>query len=222
MHVISQNISQLCALLIIDGVILFVFAIGEILHRRFKMNAEYARKIIHFGTGMACVTIPLIITNHWLILGSSALFLVFIIYSRSRKIIGALHNINRESYGDIFLPITIYFNYLLYRHYDFEALYLLPLLIVSISDTAAFFGGIVFKKSKKSIYGTILFFVTTMLASLVLFLLIGLQPLSNMLILAFICALAGALVELISLKGWDNITVPFVIGGILVLYTEYF
>ena len=217
-----QTLNQFQSILILSTLFIVVLVLGEVLHKKLKLKAEYSRKFIHIGVGLICVFSPFRFTNHLYVLVSAILFFAVLVWSRRKKTIGSLHGIQRKSYGELFFPVTIYLWYILFKFYDFQLIFLLPLLLVSISDPAAFFGGAIFNKNKKSMHGTLFFFVSAVIASLTLFFIIDFAPLSHLFGLTFVCAFAGALVESKSLNGWDNLTVPVAIGGILIIYTEIF
>ncbi|MCK5028075.1 MAG: phosphatidate cytidylyltransferase [Bacteroidales bacterium] len=215
-----NNINDIHALLIMGGVFVVIIGVAEILKRKLKVKSEYSRKFIHIAIGMVCVLAPFRIMNHWYVLTLTGIFILFLFNDRKVKYISSLQ-VNRKSHGDILLPITIYLNYLLFRYYGFHPVFYLPLLILSISDPAAYFGGELFNKSKKSLPGSISFFITALIATWILFSICNLQPASHKILLTLSCAVLGTLVESISLKGWDNITLPITLGVILIIYFEY-
>lgn len=77
--------------------------------------------------------------------------------------------------------------------------------------TRPIFGG------KKTVAGSLSFFVVSILCGLVCYAALSF-PLNGMALLQIlVIAAVATLVEMVSIHGWDNVTVPLVVLGLLIL-----
>jgi phytol kinase len=217
-----ERFSEIEAILIMGAAFVAILILGQILHKGFGIWAGHTRKFIHIAVGVVCLGFRYPFQNIWVVLGSSAFFISFILLTRKKDILTALNRNEIQSSGDWLLSVAIIFNFLLLRYYEYDPLFYLPFLVLTFSDPAAFYGGYFFKKTSKSIPG-VLAFVATALLSIVWFLSwntdLGTREIG---ILALVCGLLGAFAEYHTHKGWDNISVPVVVGTLLVIYQELF
>ncbi len=190
------------------------------MHSRLGVGAEHTRKFAHVAIGLGCVLVPFRFASHWYFLPSTIVFIGYMLYARRRGQLSALLDIGRESWGDILLAVSIYLNAVLAFFYDFERLFYLPMLILALADPAAFYGGYFFGKKKKSWVGSASFAVVAFGASWAYLSVFAAALYPHQIWLLAACALIGALVERFSNGGWDNLTVPLVVGGLLVGYYE--
>ncbi|MDB5506828.1 MAG: hypothetical protein JWR75_1466 [Devosia sp.] len=206
-------------LLAIPALMLLVRVFG----RRFDWNPEVSRKLVHVGTGSLALTFPLLFSNPLpvLVLLAIAIPLMFAIRSGLLGGLGAaLHGVERQSYGEIYLGLAIAITFL--RADEQPVLYVLPILVITLSDTAAALVGTAYARQRfaveggaKSIEGVIVFFVVTWLASLIMLVLMTDAAPLNLVLISMLLAAFCALVEVDSWRGLDNLFVP--IGAVLLL-----
>ena len=115
--------------------------------------------------------------------------------------------------GELFFAFSI--GLLFFISGDEIALYIVPLLILTLSDAAAALVGVSYGKNlfaiddgAKSIEGTVIFFITAWLLSLIALLLFSDLPKEEVIIISLIVSMVGALIEAVSWKGLDNLLVP--------------
>ncbi|MGV3576799.1 MAG: diacylglycerol/polyprenol kinase family protein [Devosia sp.] len=214
-----------------DGIIIAVILLAipalmlavRLLGQRFGWNPEVSRKLIHVGTGSLALTFPLLFSNPLpvLVLLGLAIPLMFAIRLGVLGGLGnVLHAVQRQSYGEVYLALAIAITFL--RAEEQPVLYVLPILVITLSDTAAALIGTAYGRQRfrveggaKSVEGVVVFFFITWLASLiVLVLMSGAAPL-NMVLISMLLAAFCALVEVDSWRGLDNLFVP--IGAFLLL-----
>jgi dolichol kinase len=215
-----ENISQIAAIAIVSFALMAVLVVAQVLHKYLHIGAEHTRKFMHLAVGLICVFAPIKPLNPWHILASTVIFIGLLIYTKKKALLPSLHKIGRDSHGDILLSVVVFLNYLLVRHYDFETLFYLPLLVLSISDPAAFYGGFLFHKTKKSLHGSLFFVLSALLTCWLYLAVYSSAPYPHQFWLIVACAVTGAVVEYKSGGGWDNLTVPMAIGVVLVAYFE--
>ena len=194
-----------------------------------RLGAEVLRKTVHVGLGMACLTFPWVFSS---VLELTALFagvLALLLAVRSvpflrAKYGGGLYGVKRDSVGDLLFGLSVVLLFAYAR--DMPALYVLPLLILTLSDSAAALAGVRFGRHTfqvpagwKSWEGSLAFCaVTVLLSLLVLGLLTDAGP-ARIVCIALLLGLVGSLVEAVSWHGLDNLFVPLgmhlLLGGLL-------
>lgn len=224
---------------IISGVLLILLSVGLLLSvivavafaaRYFHIAPEVKRKIVHVATGGYALTLPITFSDRWpamLLIGVSIPVLLLLRSPMlARTDLGAvLHSVERRSYGEIYLALAV--GFIFFRSAGQPILYILPILIVTLSDAAAALVGTEYGRrlfavegGTKSIEGVVAFFVVTWLVSMVLLLLLSDAPRENVVLLGLLIAAFGALVEAQSWQGLDNLFVPIAIHLALSHYID--
>jgi len=194
-----------------------------------KADPEVRRKLIHISLGVYCLTFPYVFSQAWEVLATCGLALVVFALARGvmRKTLGdGLHAVNRDSYGEILFAISVALlfwlkdghfisNTMHHKLAPGPVLYILPILILTLCDAASAlvgsrYGRRVFQieEGKKSVEGVVVFAVTAWLLSLICFLLFTEIGRGEAVLLAFITAVFGALLEAASWRGLDNLFIP--------------
>jgi phytol kinase len=189
-----------------------------------KLSGEFARKSVHVGMGVICLSFP------WLfdsplpvqILAAAAILTLFCVrITRLRQSIGsALFSIDRLSIGELLFPLAVAWLFTLAQ--DKPLHYCISLLLLTLADTAGALAGAKYGKkiyhttaATKSLEGSIAFFVTAFICtSLPLYFFANL-PLIIILFLSFTIALFTMAVEGASGHGLDNLLIP--LGAFLLL-----
>lgn len=213
-------------LLWMSGLFLTLFGVCEFLYHFAKIKVELTRKLSHTGTGLLTMLFPIVFLNPLSVLIICFSFLILLTISLKFNFLKSINAIERKSYGSILYPITVV---LVYYFYDYKSggktgeeakafyfYFYLPVLIMAIADPLATLVGkatqwkpySVFDETK-SLSGSIAFFVVALILS---FLFLGIENWSFILLIA----LLSAIVEAISIKGFDNFSIPFSV--MLVLY----
>jgi hypothetical protein len=152
---------------------------------------------------------------------------------------GGLHAVQRTSYGELLFAVSVallfwlkdgHFVSLALHHKPpvGPVLYMLPILILTLCDAASAVVGSRYGKKKfsveegaKSVEGVIVFAVTAWLLSLIVILLMTDIGRGEAVLLAFITAAFGALLEAASWRGLDNLFIPlglyFLLSNLLYL-----
>jgi phytol kinase len=208
------------------GLLVAVMAAVAFAAQRFQIGAELKRKIVHVATGFYALTLPFTFSHRWPVMLLVALALAVMLTLRSRRVAASalgsvLHSVERRSYGEMYLAVAV--GLLFFRSSGQPILYVLPILIVTLSDAAAALVGTEYGRrlfavegGTKSIEGVATFFVVTWLVAMVLLLLMSDAPRVNIVVLSFLVAAFGALVEAQSWQGLDNLFVPVAIHLALV------
>ncbi|MDD5195578.1 MAG: hypothetical protein PHQ96_07910 [Candidatus Omnitrophica bacterium] len=199
--------------LIVAGIYLFIFLIGEAVRRLIPSNTEISRKAVHLLGGLTALSFPYLFVSHWSVLILSLAFCAIVFLAKRKGILKSVHDVKRKSHGVIYYPLAIYLIFLLSS--TKPVIYFIAILVMTVSDAmAALVGGkygvIKFdvEGNLKSLEGSMAFFFASFLCiHLPLLLLTGIGRIESVLI-AFIIALLVTGFEAISLSGSDNIIVP--------------
>ncbi len=209
------------ALIKVCGVILslitFLFMI-RVLGKRFGWHPEWQRKMLHLGLGVTSLSFPWLFSEKWQVLAVCTAAIAVLLLIRTipqlRNSVGkAVFDVNRSSHGELLFALSIV---LLFWFSDGnEALYVIPITILTISDAVAALVGTHYGKRLfeviggiKSWEGTVAFAGVTFIILLVLLRI--LTPISwlELLMIAVMFSVLGALIEAVSWHGLDNLFVP--------------
>jgi len=215
-------------------IIAFIYFLGialllifnEINYRRLNIKGEISRKFAHFVSTLATVIFPYIFSSHWYVLVLAIIFFIVLFITKNGTQLKSIHDIDRKSIGSYLLPLSIYITFFISEQLDNKLLYILPMLILAISDPMAAIVGISLKKNnhkiiifgidtKKSIFGSGAFFLSSLIISLIALYFNRISFDTTTLLIAFLVALVSSIGELLSWRGSDNISIP--ISVILVL-----
>lgn len=197
-------------------IFLALVMVTQVLYRRFKLPSESTRKFLHVSGGILSLFAPLFIQSHWWILGicSAAFLLLLITYYKKR--LPAVHQTKRNSIGSVLFPIPLYLCFVVATKMDDLFLFYVPVSFLTLSDTAAEWGGHRWGHYAKPLMGhqkTVMGSLCFALCSLLLAWIWGAVfrlPWQQMVFISLTTALLATAIELISTKGLDNITVPVV------------
>ena len=210
---------------------LLLFAVAEILYRKFKVRAEYTRKLVHVGTGLLTLMFPILLSNHWSVLFLCASFLIILLLSLRYKFLQGINAIDRTSYGSLAYPVIVFICYLVWEKIEKPlggdstpySFFYLPILIMAFADPAAALVGKarpigVFKwgGEKKSMSGTATFFSVAFIIAFFFFYKSSDLAVITSIVYAAILGSISAVTEAFSKKGLDNLTIP--IAVLIVLY----
>ncbi len=218
-------------------VLAFVYLIGiglllifnELNYRRLKLRGEFTRKFAHFTATLATVPFPYIFTSHWYVLVLALLFFAVLLFTQKGTQLKSIHDIKRKSIGSYLLPLSIYLTFLISNLKGNMFLYILPMLILAVSDPMAAILGINIKayngrikiggkKLNKTWLGSGAFLVSSFVISVIaLYFHRGVFDLKAFW-LALTIALVTTLSELISWRGSDNLSIPLSTVLILILF----
>ena len=193
--------------------------------RQLALPAELARKLVHLGIGLYCLSFPFLFSRFWEVAAICGCAFVLLLLTRlphhlAEDMGRGLHGVARKSYGDLLFAIAV--PMLFYLMKGQVVAYVLPLSILTLSDAAAAlvgtrYGRAIFhiEDGQKSWEGTTFFFLTAWIISLVQLLLLTDAPKLNVVLLGLLVAGYGSLIEAASWKGWDNLFVPVALNLLL-------
>ncbi|MEZ5102966.1 MAG: phosphatidate cytidylyltransferase [Draconibacterium sp.] len=221
------NIVVLSFVYLVGIGILLIF--NELVYRRLNPTGEITRKFAHFTSVLATVPFPYIFPSHWYILVLALLFAAVLFITRNGKQLKSIHGVERKSVGSYLLPLSIYITFLISNLTENKFIYILPMLILAISDPMAAILGINIKnyngrikifgrKLNKTWLGSGAFLASSFVISIIaLYFHRGVFDLETFW-LAMLLSIVTTLSELISWRGFDNLSIPLSAVVVLVVF----
>lgn len=191
-------------------------------------SPEVQRKLVHVATGLYAICLPHLFADDWPVLVLLGLTLIVMAAMRLPALrksgAGALlHSVERRSYGDFMLAVAVGLVFLLSDRDPL--LYTLPLAVLTLGDAAAALAGTGYGRTRftvadgtKSLEGSVMLFLVTVILSMVCLLLLSDTPRANVVSLAILIAAFSTMVEADSWRGFDNLFLPL---AVLILVSEH-
>ncbi len=210
------TITDIWLFLGINIYVVFLIAITEILAKKSIVSDETSRKFLHILVGLVVLFLPYF-SNKYIASIIPALYIIGNYFMSPVSPIEKLKMNTFEAghaYGTILYPISLLV--LTYFFFDYPALIAIGFFPLCFGDGMAALIGTKWpiKEFKgiggtKSIGGSLAFVVSTFVSLLLV------SAIFDLTILPIIIApLVGILLELISIKGWDNLIIP--IGTVMI------
>jgi dolichol kinase len=188
------------------GLFLSIFILLEFAKRKLNWSPEVTRRLAHIGSGV-CGLLDYLLVSETTFLILMLLGIPFILISYRRNIFSSVHNVNRKTFGEIFLAVGVVAAYLVSLAQP--EVFIPSLMIITFADSLAGLVSDLYKKPRKMLRGSIVFFSVT-----ITILLIFDYPVPG----ALAVALALTLIERFSPLGSDNLTVPTAAAVLLLLF----
>ncbi|HEX7026186.1 MAG TPA: hypothetical protein VF268_03025 [Gammaproteobacteria bacterium] len=186
--------------------------------KRYALGAEWQRKLLHVGLGLFSMSFPFIFQRAWEVLilcaaSAGVMLSIRFLPGLRRSVGGSLYDVNRSSLGELLFAVSIALLFWLSK--DEPVTYVIPMLILTLSDAAAAIVGVHYGRhtyriaqGMKSWQGTAAFTVVTFGLSVSLLAWLTDLPVLHVVIIAAVLAWLGALIEAVSWYGVDNVVVP--------------
>jgi dolichol kinase len=169
---------------------------------------------------LLCLSVPVFFSSHWyalfFVIGSFSLLYI----GYKKHLLNSIHSVGRKTYGAYLLPVSIGITYYVSLLLQNNLFFILPVVVLAISDPLACSFGKMYKskvlRSGKTIIGTLVFFLSTLIISSTI--LLYQSPEIKMAGIALGVSVIASGVELMSSKGSDNLTIPLSIIISLILF----
>ena len=204
----------------VAGMLLVVAALGGLMGAlrfwqvRTSPHPELARKLVHVGMGLVCLSFPWLFDSLWPVSALAALAVGGLLAVRHMPVAGVLHAVGRESSGEIYFPIAV--AAVFYLSQGVAVLYTVPILLLTLADALAALIGVrygmvkfeTFQGGSKSLEGSAAFFIVAFLCThLTLLLTTHVERVETVLI-GLEVGILVMLVELVAWRGLDNLLIP--------------
>jgi len=213
--------NELIIFSIYSALLIGVMLIAEFAYKVFKINTEWTRKIAHVGSGIIALTYPMYHNTHWTVLGLTLSFTIILYTSKKMGLFQSIFSVERNSYGELFFVWSTWLLFMLYQFSGDVSYFYLAFSSVVFADPMAALIGKPFPVKKyttfgntKSFGGSFSFFIVSFALSYFYLLEVGSSM--NILLFSITHAFILTLVEAISSKGLDNLTIP--IASVLFIY----
>ena len=155
---------------------LLMFALVEWLHRRRGLSVEHSRKIAHVLGGGIALVFPFFLEKWWQIVLLGLLFTALLAVSKQLGLLGSIHKVQRKTVGSIIFPLPIVICFVAFLEKGQPIFYLLPIAVLTFSDTLAFIFGRRFRwrpfqiwGCDKSLGGSLAFLISAFILSIAAF-----------------------------------------------------
>jgi len=187
-----------------------IFLISIVFKKYNEDNKEIVRKIIHIGIGPLIPIAQFLKINQNSALIFTGIVSLMVFTNYNYKLFPTIEDVERKSYGTLFYCLSLFI--LIYLFWDKDPYALISgFFIMTFGDGLAGLIGKsfnskswIFFKQKKSLYGTITMFFT----SLIVVCSIGYSQQNNLNLNYFTIAFIATLLEQFSVLGIDNFIVP--------------
>jgi len=191
---------------------------SEYLYKSRKINTEYTRKLAHILGSLSSLTFIYFFDSYWYVVGIGAFFFALLYFGKRQNMFNSIDAVQRKTSGSFLLPIAIVGLFVVAKTLGNNLLFVLPVLILGVSDPIAGIFGTYFQRHTTNIYlfghqlqktylGSSAFFFSASFLSIITLMVYDL-PFAQAALYALIIAIISTFVEMISTKGYDNILVP--------------
>mgnify|MGYP001180253054 FL=1 len=195
-------------------VILASICIGEVLIKNNHISFYSSRNIIHMLVGVYISASPLLFKSNFYPIVLASIFIFLNYLSFKYKIFKSMLSPHRITYGTIYFPIA--YIIMVVGFWNYPEYLMISLLVLSFSDPLASQVGnsikspIYFKiwDDKKSIQGTITFFISTFFLVLISSYIFFNYSIYLITVFAIFVSIGGTIAEITSTRGTDNLSVP--------------
>lgn len=210
------------AALIMSAVFMAIFGMAELLRGFDLARQEVTRKFVHLGAGLVSLSFAYVFRSPWTLLIMLSGFIGIIVMGKRWHLMTAVHGVERQSAGDLLHPIAIFVTYLCAIKFNKPHFYAIAIAVLSVSDSLAALIGKSYgfklysvEEDKKSIEGSIIFFLSTFLIVHLTLLLVTDIDRTGSVLSALLIAILATAFEAVALDGADNLIVP--VGTMFVL-----
>lgn len=204
---------------------LTVLYVSEWVYHKFEIPSEITRKSAHVIACLTSLSFVVLFNSHWYILFLGLVFFTILYLSKKMGWYPSIDQVDRQTRGSYLMPLGIYITFMLSDLTDGSEYFILSILILGISDPAAGLTGTYWPKNRnfrlggksidKTYAGSVAFWISSFLLTLIWIYFTRPECTAVFLVAAVISTLATC-IEVVSTKGWDNVSVP--IGVFLLLY----
>lgn len=154
---------NLVIFLVISTVFLFMV---EIVKRKFLLPTHITRRVSHIGAALIACVSPFYISKDFIVVVCFS-FAIVMFFSRKLALFSSIHEVKRKTWGEVFLPLGEAISAIIFLPHATVA-FQYGVLVMGFSDSFAGFVGEKYGKhqiklfnNKKSLEGTLAFFLTT-------------------------------------------------------------
>ncbi len=212
--VVAALLADLQGSLVVGVAIFALLVCNELLSRVVKLPSEVTRKVSHIGSGFIVLSFPWLLDSAWSVALLTVSFLLILGVGKKTGLLMSIHGVERRTGGAYFYPVAVLGVWLLAN--GDPARFAIPIAIMAIADTGAALvgkarGETVFQvlDGQRSFEGTGTFFGLAFAIVLGGLALAGEPGWPDLLLVSLVAALLTSAVEAVSVRGSDNILIPY-------------
>ncbi len=218
--------SPLVYMVLLMGGLLLILWLSEYLYKNKQISTEYTRKLAHILGTLSSLVFVYIFDDYRYVVGIGVFFFAILFFGKRKSMFNSIDSVQRKTSGSFLLPIAIGGLFVIARIMDNNLLFVLPVLILGISDPLAGILGTYFSQNTKNIrlfghtlqktyLGSQAFFFSAFLLSTITLIVFD-MPFAQAASFSFIIATISTFVEMMSTQGFDNLLVPIAVVLILI------
>ena len=191
-----------------------LIGVVELVKRKSSLPTNVTRRITHIGAALIAAISPLFL-NQLTIVIACLLFAGVIFVGRKTTFFSSIHDVERKSLGDVFLPLGEAISAAVFLPHNIAA-FQFGVLVMGISDALAGLIGERYGKHKirlfggtKSAEGSVVFFICTMI------LMLFFAPVFSYQLILIAAVLT--VTEVLTIYGLDNLILP-ILGAFLIQF----
>lgn len=182
--------------------------LAEVVKRRRTLAPELLRKAVHIAGGLLAAPLPWLLPYRQIAILAGA-FVVLMMLSRLARVFTVVHEVDRDSYGEVLFPAGVVLLAALRPH---PWVFADAMLVLALADTAAAAVGMRLGRRKlplggKTVVGSVAFFVTSFALGMAV---VG--PVRGAIV-----ATAATAAEACLGRGFDNLVLPPLVAVALVV-----
>ena len=212
-----MNHQFLLLFVFINGYVLLLI-LCEFLNRRRNIASENTRKLAHFVSSMSVLLFPHVFQDDVYVLTICAISFVMLLVSNKMNMLHSIDEVGRKTGGSYLLALSVGIIYYISVKQGNSILFTLPILILAICDPLAGIVGKCFNSKHilngKSMAGSLTFLFSSLCISLFY---LSTAHYKLEFTLSLVIAFTASITELLSPRGTDNVTIPLVVAGVLIL-----
>jgi len=208
--------AELIAAAIVGVAAIAILGLSELV-RKLGASKEQSRKAAHVGSGLLACSFPWVFESALTVAILTGGFAALVLVAKKYGQLQGVHGVDRESHGAAVFPLVIALLFWI-THGD-PLLFSIPILVLTVSDTAAAligkgYGTKHFRAlgEQRSVEGSLAFFTVTFVAVHIPLLLSDTTPRLESVIIAILVAVFATCIEAISVRGLDNLFIPLVVS----------
>lgn len=221
----NDNLKYYLAYTLIYGLILLV---GEGSFRYLRVKPELSRNFSHLAGGLISLPYPWVFSSHWWVLLIAAQSTAVLFLTRKMNLFPSHHLKSSKSAGSYLFFASLYICFLTSFYMHNPLFFVLPVLVLSISDVMASVIGRNFGKrslgllnriseESKTREGTLAFFSSTLIVVSIAYFYYLQANFLHAFAMATTISLTTAIAEASSRKGYDNFIIPIITLLIMML-----
>jgi len=202
-------------LVILISILIFVMT-SELLLKYEMLSPESNRRLVHICIGSLITLSPIVFNNYELPATLALIFIILNYFAYHNKSFKGIHSQNRITYGTIYFPIGyLIISICFWQHTE---LVIISLSLLTISDPLASYIGektsknieFVIWEDKKTVKGTIAFFISSTLIIFLITKFLFNFSISYLLFFTLFTAISATIAEITSSRGSDNLSIPII------------